>query len=362
MAVAWGLRDVVAVETRIARVDGERGELVYRGHRAQDLAGRASFEEVAHLLWTGRMPTEAERQAIAAELSAARELSPFVGDVVDALPPELDAMGALRTGVSAMGTGRTPTLAEAVRFTAAVPGLIGRRWARLAGRSAPRPPAGIGHVAYLLWMLDGVEPEPARVRALEAYMVLTMEHGLSASTLAARVVASTRSDLASALAAALGAMRGPLHGGAPAGVAALVDSVPEGADAVALLRQRVARGERLMGFGHRVYRTEDPRAAALRRVVVELAGDEPWVRRALAVERAALEVLEEHRPGRRLRTNVEYWAAAILRWVGVAPSLYTAVFSASRVVGWSAHVLEQVEQDVLIRPEARYVGPEPPEP
>lgn len=360
VAVAWGLRGVVATETAIARVDGEAGELVYRGLRASELAGVTSFEAAAFLLWTGRMPSPGECAALEAQLRAARSLPAPVTAILDALAPGTDVMSALRTGISALGAQGTPSRADAVRFTAAMPALIGRWAARQAGRIPAEPPAQLTHVPYLLWTLDRRAPDPPRVRALEAYLVLAMEHGLNASTLAARTVASTRSDMASALTAAVGALKGPLHGGAPAAVHELLAAIPDAGAAEAVLRSRLAGGERLMGFGHRVYRTRDPRAVALRQLVMDLAGDAPWLRHALAVEAAALRLLAEHRPGRRLATNVEYWAAAVLRWAAIEPALYPAVFAAARVVGWCAHVLEQVDQDVLIRPEAAYTGPLPP--
>jgi citrate synthase len=361
VATVNGLDGVVAADTDIAMVDGQRGRLVYRGALAGELAVSHSFEEVAHLLWTGHLPDAQELAWVRRELEASRHLSPELIRVVEALPPELDLMSALRTVVSATPSqsGWPPAVAEAVRFAGLVPVVVARRLALIDGRAAANPRADLGHVANYLWMLSGQEPAPAHVRALEAYLVLTMEHGMNASTFASRVAVSTASDMPAALTAALAAMKGPLHGGAPSGVMDMLTAIGRPEEAETWMRRELEAGRRLMGFGHRIYRTTDPRAVALREVVRGLSGTDPWFLLAVSAEQTALRLLAEFKPGRALYTNVEYWAAAILRAVGIPQAAYTATFSVSRVVGWSAHVLEQAANNRLIRPQSRYVGPLP---
>jgi citrate synthase len=208
-------------------------------------------------------------------------------------------------------------------------------------------------------MLKGTDPSPAHVRALDAYLILTQEHGMNASTFAARVVTSTRSDLVSAVTAAIGALKGPLHGGAPSEVTAMIEAIGTKENAEPWMRRALENGERLMGFGHRVYKTLDPRASALRTVASELAADDPWFELATHVEQVALRLLAEHKPERKLNTNVEFYAAAVMRAVGLPDELFTPTFAMSRTVGWCAHVMEQAANNRLIRPESIYVGKMP---
>ncbi|MCY0884732.1 MAG: citrate synthase/methylcitrate synthase [Firmicutes bacterium] len=360
MTYVPGLEGVVAAQTGLSLVDGENGRLVYRGYWARDLAKQWSFEDVAYLLWYGSAPDAARSAAFRRDLASRRVLPAHVAAIIDLLPPDQDMMSVLRTAVSAMGVPEPdPTLDQAATFLAVVPTIIAHRHARLQGKTPVPPDPSLSHVANYLYMLQGVRPTATQVRALEAYLILAMEHGMNASTFAARVVTSTRSDMASALTAAIGAMKGPLHGGAPSAVMDMLDQIGDLSQAEPWIRARLEAGERLMGFGHRIYKTEDPRAAALRDVVRELAGADAWFALAAGVEEVAVRLLQEYKPGRRLYTNVEYWAAAILRQVGMPPSLYTATFTASRVVGWTAHILEQAANNRLIRPQSEYVGPLP---
>lgn len=356
-----GLEGVVAAESNLSLVDGENGYLVYRGHWARDLAVRHSFEEILHLLWYGTLPTPEEAATIAQKLKAHRQLPAFVKQIIDEIPLEQDMMSVLRTAVSAFGVTQDwpPTGDEAIRFVAALPTMIAHRFARVEHRDPVAPDDSLSHTANYLYMLTGVKPQPDKVKALEAYLIITMEHGMNASTFTARVVTSTQSDMASALSAALGAMKGPLHGGAPSAVMDMLEEIGEPSNAEPWLRNALESGERLMGFGHRVYKTRDPRAVALRAVVEQLRSDDPWFELSTFVEDTAVRVLEEFKPGRRLYTNVEYWAAAILRTVNIPKPLYTATFSMSRTVGWTAHILEQAENNRLIRPQSVYVGPMP---
>jgi len=362
-----GLADVVAATTEIASVDGVRGQLVYRGHAANELALRHSFEDVAALLWTGTGAGRCEPcgdPEIGAKLQRLRSVDDWVLEVVDRLPSSADLMSVLRTAVSALGVHSDwpPTLEQALSLTAKVPTLITYRWARQRGIHPTSPNPHLPHVANYLYMVhDGRKASPAHVRALQAYMILAMEHGMNASTFAARVVTSTQSDLASALTAAIGAMKGPLHGGAPSEVMTMLEDIGTPDRARPWLRTQLEQGKRLMGFGHRIYKTEDPRAVALREVVSRLRQDDPWFTLALQVEADAVDLLAEFKPGRRLYANVEFWAACILRAVGIPKELYTPTFTTSRMVGWTAHVLEQAACNRLIRPQSVYAGPLPPE-
>lgn len=356
-----GLEGVVAAETNLSLVDGEQGHLVYRGHWARELAVKYTFEEIVYLLWHGALPNSQQTLEIQEKLKTHRTLPEYVKTIIDAIPLQQDMMEVLRTAVSALGVHDNwpPTDDEALRFVAAVPTIIAYRFARVEKRSPVAPDPRLSHVANYLYMLTGSAPSPEHVKSLEAYLIITMEHGMNASTFASRVVTSTQSDMTSALSAALGAMKGPLHGGAPSGVMDMLEEIGTPANAEAWLRHALESGQRLMGFGHRVYKTRDPRALALREVVEQLRSGDPWFELSTYVEDLAVRILEEYKPGRRLYTNVEYWAAAILRTVNIPKSLYTATFSMSRTVGWTAHILEQAEDNRLIRPQSVYVGPMP---
>lgn len=361
MAQTKGLEGVVAAETNLSHIDGEKGHLVYRGYWAKELASKRTFEEVAHLLWTGHLPDEQELEVIRTGLKADRTIPTYLKGIINQIPLHQDMMSVLRTAVSALGVQQNwpPTLTEAMRFVGALPTIIAYRYARVEGRAPIEPHTDLGHVANYLYMLTGEVPSQDKVRALEAYLIITMEHGMNASTFTARVVTSTQSDMASALSAALGAMKGPLHGGAPSEVMDMLQDIGDPANAEAWVRGALERGEKLMGFGHRIYKTQDPRAVALREVVSTMRGDDPLFDLSVHVEDTAVRLLDEYKPGRRLYANVEYWAAAILRTVQIPKPLYTPTFSMSRTIGWTAHILEQAENNRLIRPQSVYVGPQP---
>jgi citrate synthase len=359
-----GLRGITVAETSLSLIDGEQGRLIYRGYEAGRLARERSFEEVAHLLWFGRLPDGPEGAAFAARLTAERDLPDWAARVIDSLPPDMAMMAVLRTAVSALGAGAAtwpPTVEQALSVTAKVPTIVARRWRKLQGLEPVAPRPDLGHAANYLHMLTGEMPTPAQVGALEAYLVLTVEHGMNASTFSARVTASTQSDLISAVTTAIGTMKGPLHGGAPSEVADMLEEIGSRENAEAWLRTRLERGERIMGFGHRVYKTRDPRAEALSAVARRLAGGDERLDLATYVEDLAVRLLDAYKPGRRLYTNVEFWAAAVLKCVQMDPALYTPTFTVARTVGWTAHILEQAADNQLIRPDARYVGPLPAE-
>ncbi|WP_274649306.1 citrate/2-methylcitrate synthase [Paenibacillus humicola] len=359
-----GLEDVVAAETEICHVDGIHGDLIYRGYRAKELALRCSFEEAAFLLWRGHMPGDAELRAFSERLALFRVLPPALRKLLDAMPAEAPAISVMMAACAAMaeaGLDRPPSEEQALRITALLPVILAYRYRSVRGIAWNDRPEAAGHVDHLLRLLLGRAPSEAHVRAMTAYMVLTMEHGLNASTFAARVVASTESDLYSAVGAAIGAMKGPLHGGAPAGVLALLDDIGTKERAEPFLSELLERGRKLPGFGHRVYKTTDPRAEALREVAGSLACGDPWLDLAVHVERTGVRLLRQFKPGRELYANVEFYAAAVMRAAGLPPELFTPVFSAARAVGWTAHVLEQAANNRIYRPQSVYVGPMPAE-
>lgn len=357
--VAIGLEGIVVAETDLSLVDGQNGLLVYRNHWARDLAIHHTFEEVAHLLWYGHLPSEQELADLQAKLKANRELPVYVKAALDQIPAEVDLMSVLRTGVSLLAEPThswPPTIDQVISLTAKMPTIVAYRQARLNGKEPLAPNADLDHTANYLYMLKGEVPKDAHVRALDAYLILTQEHGMNASTFAARVVSSTRSDLVSAITAAIGALKGPLHGGAPSEVTEMIEAIGTKENAEPWMRKKLESGERLMGFGHRVYKTIDPRATALSGVASELSANDPWFDLATHVEKVGMELLKEFKPDRKLHTNVEFFAAAVMRAVGLDDSIFTPTFAVSRVVGWSAHVLEQAANNRIIRPQSNYTG------
>lgn len=354
-----GLEGVIAANTGISLVDGENGRLVYRGCSAKELAARYSFEEAAYLLWYGSLPDNRQLARLKETLKTHRPLPADTRRLIESLPAELDVMSALRTAISGMSGGFQawpPAADDGVRLTAVVPTIIAAVYRRRQGLPSISPEADLDTVANYLYMISGESPTSSQAAAMSAYWILTMEHGLNASTFAARVVTSTGSDLVSAVCAAIGAMKGPLHGGAPSEVLSMLDDIGAKSNAEPWLRERLERGERLMGFGHRVYKTRDPRAEALRTVTASLTHDDPWLDLAVHVEDTAIRLLEQYKPGRRLYTNVEFFAAAVMRSVSMPAELFTPTFTASRMVGWTAHVAEQAANNRIFRPQSTYTG------
>ncbi|AHG88208.1 Citrate synthase [Gemmatirosa kalamazoonensis] len=353
-----GLEDVVAAETVLSDVDGAAGRLTIRGHALDELAGAWRFEAVARLLLDGLVDDlPRSDDALAAALGAARrEVFARCAPLLPALAA-LDPYDGVRAGVALLPDG--DAAADALRLVAApavlAPALVRAR----RGCEAIAPDEARGHAADVVRMLRGT-PDADLAAALDAYLVTVSDHGLNASTFAARVVASTRAGLASAVLAGLAALKGPLHGGAPGPVIAMLDAIAASGDARGWLEDSVARGERLMGFGHRVYRVRDPRADALKGAVRRLAaarGGGSRLALAESVERAALDVLRERKPDRALDTNVEFYTALLLEALGFPPEAFTCVFAMGRVAGWIAHAREQRATGRLIRPQSRYVGP-----
>jgi citrate synthase len=355
-----GLEGVVATRTVLSEVDGAAGRLVIRGWLLDQIASRWAYEQALLLLFEGffaeGLPAAGMRRALAeARAGAFAQLKPDDAALLDTLSP-VEAVRALLARLpdgDDLGTALRLVAAPAV-FTAAV-----ARWR--AGQAAVAPDMRLSHAADLLQMLNGAPPTSAQVAALDTYLVTVCDHGLNASTFAARVVASTGAGLASAVIAGLSALKGPLHGGAPGPVLDMLDAIGAPSDARAWLERAVAQGQRLMGFGHRIYRVRDPRADALKAALRMLSaggGVEP-ARLALAeaVEQAALALLREKKPGRALETNVEFYTALLLEALGFRRDSYTCVFAAGRVGGWIAHAREQVRKGRLIRPQSAYVGP-----
>ncbi len=350
-----GLEGVVAARTVLSDVDGEAGRLVIRGHPIEDLAAGWAFEDVIDLLWEGFF----HERAPAGRLGAARK---EVFKHVAALDPELIALPTVEAVRALMA--RLPDgddLATALRLVAA-PAVFTAAVVRAKGGAAPvAPDPALSHAADILRMTRGAAPTDAQAAALNAYLVTVCDHGLNASTFAARVVASTQAGLTSAVLAGMSALKGPLHGGAPGPVIAMLDGVHAPQEARAWLEAALDRGDRLMGFGHRVYRVRDPRADALKRAVKALGQGSNVLpgRLALAeaVERAALEILRERKPGRSLQTNVELYTALLLEALAFPADAFTCVFAMGRVPGWIAHAREQALGGRLIRPASVYVGP-----
>jgi len=373
--IARGLEGIVVTGTRLSHIDGLRGELVIAGFTVDDIAPQASFEEVLFLLWNGRLPLPSEAAALKVALAARRDLPPATLALLRAAAASgLPAMDALRVGVGTLslttseGNGAAQRTATAESLVARIPTIIAA-YARLREGAIPvSPDPGLGHVANYLYMLNGVRPDDEHVRALETYFNTVVDHGMNASTFTARVITSTRSDMISALEGAIGALKGPLHGGAPGPALDMVFEIRRRAahkgtsietEAEAWVRETLARGERLMGFGHRVYKVRDPRADVLGGAATRLfekAGDRGLYEAARAVEKVVLRVLGAAKPDRRLDTNVEFYTALLLHGIGLSTDLFSPTFAAARAGGWTAHILEQVEEDRLIRPSAAYLG------
>jgi citrate synthase len=358
-----GLEGIVAAQTAISMVDGENGRLVYRGYVIADLAEDMSFEEVAYLLWYGRLPTRAELDALTLELAASRALTQAATIALEALPRDTDPMDVLRSVVSVQGVEHKlekPSIPLAIHATASFPTILAMFQRRQLGLEPVKPRADLGHAANYLYMLHGKESSPDLVRALNTYLVLLADHGMNASTFVARVIASTDSDLASCLVGAIGALKGPAHGGAPSAVMDQLEQMGTAENAEHWMREARKRKVRFMGFGHRIYRTYDPRAKVLKEICARL--NPKFYELASKVEQTALQILHEEHPERPQATNVEFYSAGVLQAIGLPKEYFPPTFAVSRAAGWTAHVLEQSANNRLIRPQSEYIGPEPRKP
>jgi len=352
-----GLEGVVAATTALSKVDGLAGRLIYRGYNIHDLARTTTFEEVAHLLWFGHLPNKKELADLRARFAAERTIPEEVMQVIRTMPAQAEPMDVLRTAVSAWGAVSVSgevSVRQAIAVAARFPLFLAAFYRLRQGLEPLEAKPELDHAANYLYLLSGQVPKEEHVRGLNSYLVLLADHGMNASTFTARIVASTESDIASSVVAALGALKGPLHGGAPSKVQDMLRAIGTVDNAESWVRRAVVDGDRLMGFGHRVYKTEDPCAEELREMS-RVADPEEFVL-ARRVEELALAILEEQKPGRRLYTNVEFYSAVLMNSVGLTGDLFTPTFAVSRVAGWTAHILEQANNNRLIRPEADYTG------
>jgi citrate synthase len=354
-----GLEGIVAATTRLSDVDGERGELVIAGYQIGELAQRATFEETTWLLWHGDLPTAAQLKAFRSALAAERDVPPAtIALLRECISGGVDPMDALR--IAAGTISMMPSQDVACAIVGRCPTILAAFWRLRQGAEPIVPRRDLGHAANFLYMLNGEEPDAERVRALETYLNTVIDHGLNASTFTARVITSTGSDLVSAIVGALGALKGPLHGGAPGPALDMVFEIGDAARAEEMLRRKIERGEKLMGFGHRVYKVRDPRADVLAAAAERMftrAGDMALYSLARSVEATAIRLLEEYKPGRRLQTNVEFYTALLLHGLGFDVPLFTPTFAISRVSGWIAHAMEQRRANRIIRPQSEYSGP-----
>ncbi len=357
-----GLEGVVAAQTRLSSVDGLAGELVIAGFPLEEIAGKATFEEMLYLLWNDALPNARQLTEFRGTLAAQRSLPAATLDLLrSAAVAKVPTMDALRMAASSLSIGMENSDAhqDAVRLVAAFPTIVAAHWRLLNGQQPVEPRTDLGHAANYLYMLTGSEPTAEFVRGMETYLNTVTDHGLNASTFTARVIISTGSDMISAVVGALGALKGPLHGGAPGPALDMVFEIGEAANAEAYLRRKLEKGEVLMGFGHRVYKVRDPRADMLAEAAERLfhsGGDMKLYELARAVELKALELLEEYKPGRNLQTNVEFYTALVLHGLGLPVELFTPTFAVSRVGGWTAHGFEQQEANRIIRPQSIYTG------
>jgi citrate synthase len=368
-----GLEGVIVAETSVGDVRGQEGFYHYRQYDAVELAASRRLEDVWFLLFEGRLPSAAERAAFLDELRPLRVVPEQVRALLPAIATagdDLVVLDAVRSAVSlvAYAEGYRPWLdiepeerrANALRLCSVIPTLIMSLYRLHNGLEPIDPHPDLGYGANYLWMLEGAEPDREKARAVEQYQMTTIDHGFNASTFTARVITSTGADFGAAIVGAIGALSGPLHGGAPSRALDLLDAIGTEEHARPYLIDAVTGGERIMGFGHRVYKTDDPRSLFLRGVAERLQADK--VEFAKQVERTVVEVLAELKPGRNLYANVEYYAGVVMEHCGLPRELFTPTFASSRVIGWSANMLEQAADNRIIRPSARYVGPPPPEP
>ena len=367
--VPAGLEGVVVAETTVGDVRGLEGFFHYRQYSAIDLAEQRSLEDVWYLLFRGELPDATASDAFAAAVRPLRTLPPGLAALLPALSRQGAPLDVLRTAVSVLGAefGWPPThdigaedlYDQALGLCAVVPTILAAAHRLREDHEPLAPRDDLGFAANYLYMLTGHVPTEQHARAVEQYMILTIDHGFNASTFAARVITSTGADLGAAIVGAIGALSGPLHGGAPSRALDLLDAIgtPDGAEAY--IRPLVERGDRIMGFGHRVYKTDDPRSLLLRGVAEGLGG--PLVDLAVQVERTIVDVLAELKPGRHLYANVEFYAGVVMHLCGIPRHMFTPTFAAGRSIGWSTHVMEQASHNRLIRPAARYVGPPPPQ-
>lgn len=361
-----GLEDVVAADSAICYIDGTRGILSYRGIDIHDLAENSSFEEVCYLLWEGRLPRRDDLETLSRSLGAERTLPPEMLTLLTSLVPHLTPMDAVRTMVSALAE-TDPDVRDmslpgnrrkAVRLTGQIATIVAAHHRIRERKPVVEPDSSLPHAQDFLRMLNGTKPTPEAARAFDMALVLHADHELNASTFAARVTAATLADMHSAITSAVATLKGPLHGGANEAVIKMLIEMGSLERVDDVLHEKLARKEKIMGFGHRVYHTEDPRATHLRamsKALAESSGDTRWYDMSRRIEK----IMNEEK---KLNSNVDFYSASVYSMLGIPPDLFTPIFAVSRISGWAAHVLEQYEHNRLIRPRAEYIGPEYPQP
>ncbi|MGI9179301.1 MAG: citrate/2-methylcitrate synthase [Longimicrobiaceae bacterium] len=367
MATTSGLEGVVVAQSRLSAINGEQGELIYVGYDIDDLARNATFEEVAYLLWNGELPNRQQLEELNSKLVAERALDPALLELIRAFPHDADPMAVLRTAVSALAlydaeaddNSDEANRRKAIRMTAQMPTLVAAYDRLRHGNEPVEPRTDLNTAANFLYMLGGEEPDELRARTMDAALVLHAEHGMNASTFAARVTAATLSDIYSAVVSAIGTLKGPSHGGANVRVMEMLrDIESSGKEPARWVSEALEQGKRVMGFGHRVYKATDPRATVLRELADQImhgAGETRYLE--LSDEIRATMSAEMERRGKKIYPNVDFFSASVYTTLGVADDLFTTIFAISRVTGWTAHLLEQYANNRLIRPKAEYTGP-----
>ena len=357
-----GLEGVVATTSKICYIDGDNGILAYRGIDIHELAENSTFEETCYLLWHGRLPSRNELQELGNRLASERKLDSSVVDFLEKVPRSALPMDVLRTAVSALGlhdrdeksNDHEANVSKAIRLTSQIAMVVATYGRLRKGKNLLDPDPSLSHAANLLLLLTGERPSPTAERALDIALILHADHELNASTFAARVTAATLSDMHSAITSAVGTLKGPLHGGANEAVFHVLEAIDaSGKDPVEYIRQMLAAKKKISGFGHRVYRTEDPRATHLRRMSEDLcrtAGQLKWFEMSRKIEQFV-------KAEKKLNANVDFYSASTYRVLGIDVDLFTPIFAVSRISGWTAHVIEQLEDNRLIRPRADYIGP-----
>ncbi|MBW4043597.1 MAG: citrate synthase [Acidobacteria bacterium] len=362
---AKGLEGIVAANSGICWIDGDAGVLAYRGIDIHELAEKSTFEETAYLLWHGKLPTQAELADFTGKLADARQIDPKVVELLKSLPKSATPMEVLRTAVSALSmydadekaVDHDSNVRKSFALTAQIPMIVAMFDRIRKGREIVAADKSLSHAANFLWMLNGEKPSETATRAFDVALILHADHELNASTFAARVIAATLSDVHSAVTGAIGALKGPLHGGANEAVMRMLFAIDKaGADPVEYVKEMLAQKKKVSGFGHRVYHTEDPRATHLRKMSEDLgraANNAKWFEMSRKVE---LFVKEE----KKLNANVDFYSASTYTTLGIDLDLFTPIFAISRIAGWAAHIIEQLDDNRLIRPRAEYIGPEYP--
>lgn len=373
MEAPKGLAGVIVAETTVGDVRGQEGFYHYRQYSATDLAEKRSLEDVWHLMFEGELPTPAQREAFVGEIGANRVLPVSVASQLPAIAATSERflpLDGLRTVISLVGSALDfePSLdvsaeelrRNAMQVCAVVPTALAALYRLHHGEQPVDPHPDLGYAGNYLYMITGEVPDPELARGIEQYQITTVDHGFNASTFTAHVITSTGADLAAAVVGGIGALSGPLHGGAPSRALDMLDAIGDPANTASWVRNAVEHGDRIMGFGHRVYKTEDPRSRLLKGVARRLGGD--MADFAEQVEQTVVDVLAELKPGRELYANVEFYAGVVMDRCGLPREMFTPTFASSRVIGWCANVLEQAADNRVIRPSARYVGPPPPQP